>query len=1014
MRRTAPNRLLLGLLGCILGGALALALAVVSARGLPAQSQPAIQGQVIPVPLTAFRREADNAMTGTATLALPTGQPRAAYSTTVQAPFDFTDFALFWQSTVTPSLPLTSAGTLPPPATVTATLPITPGSPLSATLPTAEIAPATETVPAAPPVTATLPITGEAPATPAVTDTTPLTTGGTLHALGILAQEADTATPEAAPATTESAPTGEPATSTPTPNSQLLTPNPQPPAPILVEVRTGPDGTTWGEWQPALPDDVSDPTMPLTSTAGSLIAVPQGGPAARYVQVRVTLQRGSGALPEVTGLDIGFINAGTATATPPPQPTPNPPATNALPPPPGIVSRTGWGSPDGAASPAWPPLYRRAHHIILNQIPTAPGDTNFAARVRALWYYDAQMRGWGDIGYNYLVDPQGTVYEGRAGGNDVVGHHSYPFDVGSVGVGLLGVITDTPPSGLVSLLAWATAEHGLAVNESTEFTGVLACADTVTYTRPAIAAHGEYQGVGCGGTFNPADRPAAVGGPFLAALRGAVIAGAPEYRVRFLDHQTPPQMVAETIVTTSVTVQNLGSVVWPEPLPMPVHLAYHWADAGGTRLEGVADDLRNPLPRDMGYGDTARLTAQVRVPITPGNYLLRWDMVHELKTWFEDAGTSLPLTVPVTVVLTDSTPPTSTIVGLLPITNKTRFPVDWTASDPDGAAITGTDVQYRAMPEGTWVDWQTGVTTTEALFDGGAGYTYAFRSRATDAAGNTAPWPEQPQALITVDVIPPALTVVSPTDGLRVEAGSVLVRGTTDPGALVTVNGGAAPVMSGTFTATLQAAVPDLAIRVRATDAAGNVTERALAVLVGGPVLDVAADAPNAAAMMEMVNRGILSPDAARHFTPDGRISRAQLAAALATAFGWTVQADAQPRFSDVAADNPLRAAVETAARNDVMTGYSDGKFYPDDPVARDQTVKAIVAAAKWPLLTGPTSPFPDVPQTDWAYPYLETAYRHGVLGTTAAPGPFRPRDFVTRAELSAMLYYALGDLAGK
>jgi hypothetical protein len=94
------------------------------------------------------------------------------------------------------------------------------------------------------------------------------------------------------------------------------------------------------------------------------------------------------------------------------------------------------------------------------------------------------------------------------------------------------------------------------------------------------------------------------------------------------------------------------------------------------------------------------------------------------------------------------------------------------------------------------------------------------------------------------------------------------------------------------------------------------------------------------------------------------------------------------------------------------MTGYTDGKFYPDDPVSRDQTVKAIVAAANWPLLTAPASPFPDVPRTDWAYSYLETAYRHGVLGTTAAPGPFRPRDFVTRAELSSFLYYALGDLA--
>src|SRR5689334_13771818 len=110
MRRITPDRLLLALLSAILAGALALALAVVSARGLPAQSQATVQGQVVPVPLSGFRREADNTV-ATASLTLPTGQSQAVYSATVAAPFDFTDFALFWQSNVTPTVPLTSAAT---------------------------------------------------------------------------------------------------------------------------------------------------------------------------------------------------------------------------------------------------------------------------------------------------------------------------------------------------------------------------------------------------------------------------------------------------------------------------------------------------------------------------------------------------------------------------------------------------------------------------------------------------------------------------------------------------------------------------------------------------------------------------------------------------------------------------------------------------------------------------------------------------------------------------------------
>ena len=81
---------------------------------------------------------------------------------------------------------------------------------------------------------------------------------------------------------------------------------------------------------------------------------------------------------------------------------------------------------------------------------------------------------------------------------------------GAAGWGLafaLSLMIAASLTALVSLLAWDTAEHGLAISDTTQFVGVLACADTVTYTRPAIAAHGEYQGVGCGRAFNPADRP---------------------------------------------------------------------------------------------------------------------------------------------------------------------------------------------------------------------------------------------------------------------------------------------------------------------------------------------------------------------------------------------------------------------------------------------------------------------------------------------------------------------------
>src|SRR2546423_967872 len=78
-------------------------------------------------------------------------------------------------------------------------------------------------------------------------------------------------------------------------------------------------GRAGGAGHPAPPDDITDPATPITLTYSSLVAIPQGGAAARYTEVRVTLtQAGSNPSPEVTGLTVSFINANAAPFTPTP------------------------------------------------------------------------------------------------------------------------------------------------------------------------------------------------------------------------------------------------------------------------------------------------------------------------------------------------------------------------------------------------------------------------------------------------------------------------------------------------------------------------------------------------------------------------------------------------------------------------------------------------------------------------------------------------------------------------
>ena len=84
---------------------------------------------------------------------------------------------------------------------------------------------------------------------------------------------------------------------------------------------------------------------------------------------------------------------------------------------------------------------------------TRPGKNGYsrseaAAIVKGIQLFHVRGNGWNDIGYNFLVDRFGTIYEGRFGGVDrnVIGAHALGFNTGSVGIALLGTYEDAAPS----------------------------------------------------------------------------------------------------------------------------------------------------------------------------------------------------------------------------------------------------------------------------------------------------------------------------------------------------------------------------------------------------------------------------------------------------------------------------------------------------------------------------------------------------------------------------------------
>lgn len=89
--------------------------------------------------------------------------------------------------------------------------------------------------------------------------------------------------------------------------------------------------------------------------------------------------------------------------------------------------------------------------------------------LRAIYSYHAVTRGWGDIGYNYIVGQNGKIYEGRAGGDYVVGAHASYNNIGSVGISVLGTYDKTSlnlaqENGMKSAIDMVTKKYNIDLN----------------------------------------------------------------------------------------------------------------------------------------------------------------------------------------------------------------------------------------------------------------------------------------------------------------------------------------------------------------------------------------------------------------------------------------------------------------------------------------------------------------------------------------------------------------------
>jgi hypothetical protein len=239
----------------------------------------------------------------------------------------------------------------------------------------------------------------------------------------------------------------------------------QTPAVAAVELRfRGADGS-WSEWVSAgghghgpevpLAEDrhVGDPVW----TGGTTTVQVRAGRTLSGVRLHlvdvsgwVGARRQAGALASTAALALAMPVLAAGAGQPP------------------IIARRAWA--EGISPPAVAPEYGdvRMGFVHHTDNPNGYSSAEVPAMLRAIYAFHRFVNGWNDIGYNFVIDSYGRIFEARAGGIDepVVGAHAGGYNLVSSGVAVLGTFTDiaispAARSALEELLAWKLSLHGV-------------------------------------------------------------------------------------------------------------------------------------------------------------------------------------------------------------------------------------------------------------------------------------------------------------------------------------------------------------------------------------------------------------------------------------------------------------------------------------------------------------------------------------------------------------------------
>lgn len=303
---------------------------------------------------------------------------------------------------------------------------------------------------------------------------------------------------------------------------------------------------------------------------------------------------------------------------------------------PGIVPRADWGA-DESCKPRRKPSYGRVKAAFVHHTVSTNGYSREEAPsvVLAICRYHRNSNGWDDIGYNFLVDRYGTIYEGRAGGIDkaVVGAQAQGFNAESTGVAAIGrhdVHRDgaPPTSAMVDALArvigWKLSLHGQPTDGTVVLTSAGGSANRwkkgTKVRLPRVSGHRDGNHTTCPGDYLYDQ---------LDAIR-AKAAGANAARTKLQVHVSARVLrFPEEVVISGRLALMKGQPVANQPVEIQALKGKTWKRVAGATTDGDGSfeariapggnntfRVRYPGGPELRAATSKRTTVRVRPRIT--------------------------------------------------------------------------------------------------------------------------------------------------------------------------------------------------------------------------------------------------------------------------------------------------------------------------------------------------------------------------------------------------------------